>query len=195
MNEPDILTATRPVVKAFEQLGIRYFIGGSIASSAYGIARSTMDVDIVADMHQKDARSFAGMLASAYYVDETMIVDAIRRRSSFNMIHLATMLKIDVFIFKGTAYDNQVLQRVRKDTLDQDQADEFCLVSPEDIILEKLRWFRSGGEVSDRQWRDVLGVITVQQAHLDRHYLETWAAEIGVSDLLEKALGDAKTGR
>ncbi len=195
MNEPDILAATGPVVNAFEQLGTRYCIGGSIASSAYGIARSTMDVDIVADVQQKDARPFAAMLASAYYVDEKMIVDAIRRRSSFNIIHLATMLKVDVFILRDTAYAKEVLRRARKDTLDEEQTDEFYLVSPEDIILEKLRWFRSGGEVSDRQWHDVLGVIAVQQAHLDRHYLETWAAEIGISDLLEKAFGDAETGR
>ncbi|MEN8128441.1 MAG: DUF6036 family nucleotidyltransferase [Planctomycetota bacterium] len=192
MKNPDILIATEPVTEAFEKLGILYFIGGSVASSAYGIARSTMDVDIVSDIKQNHVRSLVRMLEHSYYIDENMILDAIRRSSSFNMIHLETMLKIDVFISKNKPYDIETFKRRRKDTLDEDRRDvEFYLVSPEDIVLNKLVWFHLGGGVSERQWNDVLGVLKVQKDSLDKNYLQHWASELKVRDLLEKAFQDA----
>jgi len=192
MKSPDILEAIEPVVNAFEKLGILYFIGGSIASSAYGFPRSTMDVDMVSDLKPKYVRSFVRMLESLYYIDEDMILDAIKRRSSFNIIHLETMLKIDVFITKNQPYDIETFKRRRKDTLDEDQKNaEFYLVSSEDIVLNKLVWFHLGEGVSDRQWNDVLGVLKVQKNSLDKKYLRHWAAELKVEDLLNKAFSDA----
>ncbi len=192
MKNPDILAATEPVAEAFEKMGILYYIGGSVASSAYGIARSTMDVDMVSDLKPEHVRSFVRMLEPSYYIDENMILDAIGRCSSFNIIHLETMLKIDVFITKNAPYDIETFKRRRKDTLDEDRrASEFYLVSPEDIVLNKLVWFRLGGGVSDRQWNDVLGVLKVQKDSLDKKYLQHWAPELKVKDLLEKAFQDA----
>lgn len=192
MKKPDILTATEPVVEAFEALGIPYYIGGSVASSAYGIARSTMDVDMVSDLKPKHVRALVGMLEAAYYIEEDMILEAIEGRSSFNMIHLETMLKIDVFIAKNTPYDIETFKRRRRDTLHEEQSGtQFYLVSPEDIVLNKLAWFRSGGDVSERQWNDVLGVLKVQKESLDITYLQHWASELKVKDLLEKAFQDA----
>lgn len=192
MKKPDILEAIEPVVKVFEKLGVPYYIGGSVASSAYGIARSTMDVDIVADLKPKHVRSLVKTLEASFYIDENMILDAIRRCSSFNIIHLETMLKIDVFITKNTPYDIETFKRRRKDTLDEDlRAAEFYLVSPEDIVLNKLAWFRLGGGVSDNQWNDVLGVLKVQKDSLDKNYLEHWASELKVKDLLKRAFQDA----
>ncbi|MFH1009343.1 MAG: DUF6036 family nucleotidyltransferase [Candidatus Latescibacterota bacterium] len=192
MKKPDLLTATEPVAEAFEKLGIRYYIGGSVASSAYGVARSTMDVDMVSDIKPKHVRSLVSMLESSYYIDENMILDAIRRGSSFNMVHLETMLKIDVFIAKNSPYEMETFKRRRKDTLDEEQrTTEFYLASPEDIVLNKLVWFRLGGDVSDRQWHDVLGVLKVQGDLLDKKYLQHWAPELKVKDLLESAFQDA----
>lgn len=192
MKNPDILTAAEPVAEAFEKLGILYCIGGSVASSAYGIPRSTMDVDMVSDLKPVHVRPFVRMLESSYYVDENMILDAIGRRSSFNIIHLETMLKIDIFVARNTPYDIETFKRRRKDTLDEEQkAAQFYLVSPEDIILNKLIWFRLGGGVSDRQWNDVLGVLKVQKNLLDGNYLKCWASELEVEDLLEKAFHDS----
>ena len=192
MKNPDILAATEPVAEAFEKLGILYFIGGSVASSAYGIARSTMDVDMVSDLKPKHVGSLVRMLEPSYYIDENMILDAIRKCSSFNIIHLETMLKIDVFISKNAPYDIETFKRRRKDTLDEEQrTSEFYIVSPEDIVLNKLAWFRLGGDVSDRQWNDVLGVLKVQKDSLDKKYLQHWASELKVQDLLEKAFQDA----
>jgi hypothetical protein len=193
MKNPDILAATEPVAEAFEKLGILYCIGGSVASSAYGIPRSTMDVDMVSDLKPVHVRSFVRMLESSYYIDENMILDAIGRRSSFNIIHLETMLKIDIFVAQNTPYGIETFKRRRKDTLDEEQKTaEFYLVSPEDIILNKLAWFRLGGGVSDRQWNDVLGVLKVQKNLLDDNYLKYWASELKIEDLLERAFQDSR---
>ena len=192
MKKPDILAALDPVVKAFEKIGVSYYLGGSVASSAYGIARATLDVDLVADLSAQHVNSLTEMLKSDYYIDKEMILDAIKRRSAFNLIHLETMLKVDIFIIKDRPYDGIAFQRKRKDTLDEEQgAAEFYFASPEDIILNKLEWFQMGGKVSERQWHDVLGIMKVQRELMDKEYLRRWAAELGISDLLEQAFRDA----
>lgn len=192
MKNPDILAAMEPVATAFEKLGILYYIGGSVASSTYGIPRATMDVDMVSDLRPEHVGSLVRMLEHTYYIDENMILDAVKRQASFNVIHLETMLKIDVFVATSAPYDSETFKRRRKDTLDEDQkAAEFYLASPEDIILNKLLWFRSGGSVSDRQWNDVLGVVKVQKNLLDTGYLKYWASELKIGDLLKKAFHDS----
>ena len=192
MKKPDILAALDPVVKVFEKIGISYYLGGSVASSAYGIARATLDVDLVADLSAQHVNPLTEMLKSDYYIDKEMILDAIKRHSSFSFIHLETMLKVDIFIIKDRPYDGVAFQRKRKDTLDEEQgAAEFYLASPEDIILNKLEWFQMGGKVSERQWHDVLGIMKVQRELMDKEYLRRWAAELGISDLLEQAFRDA----
>ena len=192
MKKPDILAALDPVVKAFEKIGVSYYLGGSVASSAYGIARATLDVDLVADLSAQHVNSLTEMLKSDYYIDKEMILDAIKRHSSFNLVHLETMLKVDIFIIKDRPYDGVAFQRKRKDTLDEEQgAAEFYFASPEDIILNKLEWFQMGGKVSERQWHDVLGIMKVQRELIDKEYLRLWAAELGISVLLEQAFRDA----
>jgi hypothetical protein len=132
------------------------------------------------------------MLEHCFYLDENMILDAIEHRSSFNMIHLETMVKIDIFITKNSPYEREAFKRTRKDTLNEESGSvEFHLVSPEDIVLNKLVWFRSGGDVSEQQWKDVIGVLKVQKNTLDKKYLEQWSSELEVADLLEKAFQDA----
>ena len=192
MRDPDLLVAIGPVADAFEKLGALYYIGGSIASSAYGAARSTLDVDMVSDLKPQHVRFLAKMLESSYYIDEDAILEAIRRHSSFNLIHFETMIKVDVFIVGNEPFFQQVLCRRRKDTLDEDQQTvEFYLPSSEDIILIKLGWYRMGGELSERQWSDVVGVLKVQDKAMDREYLRHWASELKLTDLLEKAFRDA----
>ena len=192
MKTPDIVTALNPVVKAFEKLRITYYIGGSLASSVYGIARSTLDIDLVANLKLAHVEPLVRILESEYYIDERMITDAIHRRSSFNLIHLETMIKVDVFILKDTAYHQKAFERKRKDTLDEEERTrEFYLASPEDVILNKLDWYRMGGGVSDRQWQDILGVLKVQKNLLDTKYLRYWASELKLSDLLNRAFHEA----
>jgi len=192
MKPPDILAAIKPVVEAFEKLGVLYYIGGSVASSAYGIARATLDVDMVSDLKTQHVHSLVTMLEASYYIDEEMILEAIKNRSSFNLIHLDTMLKVDVFIVKEGLYHKESFKRRRKDTMDEDEASvEFYLASPEDIILNKLDWYRMGGCISDRQWHDVIGVLKVQQTLLDKEYLQYWASELELTNLLKQAYRDA----
>lgn len=103
MSTPDIFQALEPVIQAFEMLGIDYQIGGSIASSAYGIARATLDVDLVADLREQHIRPFVEHLSAAYYMDEDRVRDAVARQSSFNLIHLESMFKVDVFVLKSAS--------------------------------------------------------------------------------------------
>jgi hypothetical protein len=190
MNTSQILAAITPVVEALEQLGVPYHIGGSVASSIYGILRATIDVDLVADLRLEQVRPLVKQLEAAYYIDEDMIRDAIGHRSSFAVIHLDTMLKVDIFIPKSRLFDQEELRRVQQEVLAEGTR-PFNVASPEGTILNKLEWYRMGGEVSDRQWNDILGVLKVQGTHLDMDYLQRWAASLKVTDLLERALADA----
>jgi hypothetical protein len=188
----DILVPIIPLVDAFEQLGVSYYIGGSVASSAYGLPRTTIDADLVADLRIEHVRPLVQQLQNAYYIDADMIRDAIKHRSEFNIIHFETMLKVDVFIQKTRAFDRETRRRVRQEKLDETSSDHvFLLASPEDVILNKLEWYKMGGEVSDRQWNDILGVLKVQGTSLDLAYLRQWAATLGVTSLLDRALEDA----
>lgn len=190
-SEIDI--AVELFVKTLESLNVSYYIGGSIASSAYGIARATMDVDLVSELKQEHVKRLVQNLKKNYFIDEEMIIDAIKNNSSFNIIHLGTMLKIDVFIPKAGFFNNKVFERKRKESISQEpDSIQVFLCSAEDTILSKLEWYKSGGSVSDRQWKDILGIIKVQGELLDKNYLLKWAEELGVKDLLEKALNEGK---
>jgi hypothetical protein len=192
MSITNVLSSIIPVVDAFEQLEVTYYIGGSVASLAYGIYRATADVDIIADLRMEHVQPLVQQLQDAYYIDADMIREAIKHRSEFNLLHLATMFKIDVFIQKTRPFDREVRRRVQQEKLDESVSDRlFNLESPEDVILSKLEWYKMGGEVSDRQWNDILGVLKVQATSLDLAYLRRWAAELDVSTLLERALVDA----
>lgn len=195
MSQHAILAALTPVVEALEQLEVRYLIGGSVASSAYGVPRSTLDVDLVAELQPEHVRPLIERLSQAYYIGEGMIRDAMRRRSSFKIIHLGTLIKLDVFIPPEDPSAEEELRRIRREALDNaPNARRFALASPEDVILRKLEWFKAGGEVSERQWHDVLGVLQVQAGSLDMAYLRARAQRLGVAELLERALAEAGPG-
>jgi hypothetical protein len=191
MKQPDIIAALDGVIAGFERLGIAYYIAGSVASSAYGIARATMDVDIVANVEAGQVDRFVEVLETDYYIDAGMIREAIRRSTSFNLIHLETMIKIDVFILKDQPYNSKAFSRRQRDTLDEESPREFYLSSPEDVVLNKLQWYQKGGSVSEQQWKDVLGVLKVQGDKLDLEYLKYWASRLNISDLLNRSFDDA----
>lgn len=188
MKTADIITAAKPLAKVFEELAIPYYIGGSIASSVYGMPRATQDVDVVTDLKFQHIPFLIERLESDYYIDEEMISEAISKNSCFNLLHLDTMIKIDVFVVKNELYQKTVFERKRQETLDEEDGTlRFYLASSEDIVLTKLNWFRIGGFVSEQQWRDILGILKVQKESLDIKYLLRWAKELGLHEILAKA--------
>ena len=186
--ETEPVLVTRKVVNAFEQLGIPYLIGGSFASAVHGVVRTTMDADIVADVKPAQASALVELLEREFYISKDMVLDAIRHNSSFNIIHLETMFKVDVFILKQRPFDRNQMQRRVAQAFGESTSEPVFFCTAEDIILAKLEWFRAGGEVSERQWRDIVGVMDLQGDRLDMDYLQKWASALGVEDLLRKAI-------
>jgi hypothetical protein len=180
-----------PVIEVLERLQVPYYIGGSVASMTHGEKRETSDVDLVADLAEAHIPELVAALSGQYYVDEEMIRRDIRGQRNFNVIHLEAMYKVDVFPLKSRPYDRQALDRRQQENVPTEPPVEAYVAQPEDIVLAKLEWFRLGGETSDRQWRDILGVLKLQSFNLDFGYMEKWAREIEVHDLLERALDDA----
>ncbi len=185
-NEP--IEVTLKVTAIFEQLSVPYLIGGSLASTLYGMIRTTQDSDIVAEMRPEHLQPFVTALQDEFYVDDEMIAEAIQRNASFNIIHRETMFKVDVFIPRPRPFLQSQLARAQRQTFSFESEVSAKFASPEDTILSKLEWYRMGGEVSERQWRDILGVLKTRAGELDLAYLKKWAADLKVTDLLERAL-------
>jgi hypothetical protein len=185
-NEP--LEVTLKVTGVLESLGIPYLIGGSLASTLHGMIRTTQDSDIVAEMRLEHLQPFVSALEGEFYLDAEMIAESIRISSSFNIIHRETMFKVDVFIPRPRPFLESQLARAQKQTFTFETEVSAKFASPEDTVLAKLEWYRLGGEVSERQWRDILGVLKTRAGELDLAYMNQWAPELKVADLLARAL-------
>lgn len=186
LSEPVLVVAE--LARVFDAIGIRYVVGRSVASSLYGIPRATQDVDLVADVKGSHVDAIVAALTGGFYVDDEMIRDAIKRRASFNVVHLATMFKADVFIMQGDSWSREEMVRARTEEIDVPAGRvTIRFASPEDTLLHKLIWYKLGNQVSDRQWGDILGVLKVQGEALDHGYLDRWAPLLDVSDLLLRA--------
>jgi hypothetical protein len=190
LESRDMEVALR-VIATLEELGLPYHLGGSIASSVHGTPRQTRDIDLAVDLPLSAVTAFVGRLQGEFYLDDERIRSAVQRKASFNLIHLSTGLKIDMFVRKGEPFDRSEFQRHAPYRLVQDPPRDVMVTSAEDIILRKMLWYREGNEVSDRQWSDILGVLKAQGERLDQDYLRYWAGELGVDDLLQRALADA----
>jgi hypothetical protein len=191
LSIPEPIRITLLVTKVIEELGIPYFIGGSLASAIHGTIRSTMDADLIVDLQIDHLQELTARLEGVFFMDPSAIVNALQRNISFNLIHKDTMFRIDIFPLGGHPFEqNQMARRVQQ-SLGDHPDDRAYFTTAEGIILAKLNWFRKGGEVSEQQWRDVLGVIRVQNDTLDQNYLHAWADRLGLLDLLERALSDA----
>ena len=130
-------------------------------------------------------------MSGDYYVDAESIREAIQRRRSFNLIHFATMIKIDVFVIGDGEYDREEMRRMTPGPIADAPDRLFPLATAEDIVLRKLQWYERADRVSERQWSDVLGVLRIQSDALDLAYLRHWAGQLGLMDLLEQALSEA----
>ena len=191
----DPLAIASLVARALDDLGVPYFVGGSLASTLHGEPRFTRDADLVAELQPQHAEPLARALAGAFYADEESIRGAIARRGSFNAIHLTTAFKVDVFVSKRRPFDRSGFAR-REPA--QGDGYEVYVSSAEDTVLAKLDWYRQGGEVSEQviseqDWRDVLAILLVQKDRLDPDYLRTWADALEVRDLLDRAQAESRT--
>ena len=195
MTNLDSLDIILQVTDILDLLGVPYVIGGSVASIIHGTIRTTMDVDIIADLRPDHISSFLTPLQQDFYVDEHTVRQAIGRQSSFNLVHLTTMFKVDVFILKERSFDRQQIARRVAANIRADSDRIIWVLTPEDVILAKLDWLRMGGGTSEQQWRDILGVMKSQQETLDFSYLQKWAEELNVIDLLERALSELNSGQ
>ncbi len=175
---------------ALEAAGIRYAVGGSWASTAFGEPRFTSDVDILADVTNKNLELLLSHLPDSFYADAEAALSAIRFGRPFNVIHMQTALKFDLFPASAFPIGKQELDRallLENSGLSKGPA---WFVTPEDILLAKLYWFKLGGEVSEVQWRDIMGVVRGCSATFDRVYLANSASELGIENLLQKSLSE-----
>ena len=189
-GETELLAAVARVVTAFDSLGVDYLIGGSVASSVFGEPRQTVDADLGARLLGRHAELFVQRLGGEFYADLPTIIAATQSQGCFNLIHLATMTKVDVFVRWRSAFAQSQFVRRQKKSVGESAPLEFYFASAEDTVLAKLDWYRLV-VASRSQWRDLLGVLKVQAGALDRAYLAHWAGELGVADLLQRALNEA----
>lgn len=180
------------VAGTLEQLGIPYHVGGSVASSAHGMYRASADVDIVIDPTPEQLEALVASLEPEFYVSRSAVAEALHGRTMFNAIHEATSFKVDFFVRGTGAFDAEELRRSIRQQIGPAGAQSVLIKSAEDTILRKLEWYRRGGEVSERQWTDVLSILATMRGHLDEGHLDRWAGELGVSDLLGRARGETR---
>ena len=180
------------VADALETCGLLYLVGGSLSSSLSGEPRSTLDIDLVVAMSEKDVEPLVAALGHGFYVEPEALRRAIQKRSSANLIHFASSMKVDIFVAGGTPLDREQLERRQRVLVATDPDRWLHFYAAEDILLQKLRWYRLGDEVSDRQWKDILGIIHVQADRIDLNLLHEGARILAVTDLLERAIHQAK---
>ena len=180
------------VASVLEQQRIIYALVGSLASSMHGMYRSTADIDIVADIRSEQVVPLLAALHDNFYVDEHAMREAIKRRQSFNAIHLDSVFKVDIFIPKLDEFSKKQLERRELREIAPDVEQKIYVATAEDTILAKLRWYNSGGRVSSTQWGDVVGILGASSAKLDLDYLREWAVSLGLTDLLDQAIAETK---
>jgi hypothetical protein len=177
------------VLDALADLGVAYHLGGSYASSVHGVPRQTRDADVVVDLDESTVRRLGERLRRDFYLDDERLVEAVTQGSSANLIHLATGFKVDLFVKGPHPFDHLELSRSVVAQLPGAEGRAVRVKSAEDTVLRKLWWFQQGA--SERQWTDVLGILKVQRGRLDLEHLERWARELGVGELLQRALAEA----
>ena len=189
MTQPDdLIDALEPVVQVFRDLGIRHFIGGSIASSFHGATRSTMDVDVVCDLTESQVVRFVSRFNADFYISQTAVENAVRNKSCFNWIHLPTAFKVDVFVSRGRPFDKDSMRRATQERIGTTRTLEVPIATAEDSIVSKLEWYRPTEETSERQWNDVTRLVRLLGDHLDITYLRHASDAVGVRNLLDRLL-------
>ncbi len=177
----------------FDQLGVPWVLGGSVAGSLVGEPRSTLDIDMAVQLDHDHAEALLAAVGDDFYASADMIRSAVAASRSFNLLHYESAMKVDVFVLGSGLLDRRQMERRTRVRLSEPPHLELWATAPDDLVLRKLAWFRLGGEVSDRQWRDVLGILTVQGDRIDHVELLATADQLGLGQLCRRAI--AETGR
>ena len=183
----------KSLASVLDSLGIAYVIGGSMASSTRGVVRMTYDIDIVAAIAPFQVERFARELGPDWYADPDQMRAAIVARRAFNVIHISLGNKVDIFPATEDFHLCQLERATRVALPFFDDPTQYPVATPEDILLAKLQWYKAGGQVSERQWTDIMGILATNPA-LDLDYVRSWAVRLRVEDLLARALAEAETG-
>lgn len=194
----DPIALAQKIAEILLPLDIPYLVGGSVASSLWGENRSTQDLDMVIALDADIAPQLIEVMAGEFYISESAVQEALQkakttpREASFNVIYLPSIEKVDIFVMsRDDPFSNSVMSRRQLydigNSLEGLQAGIY-IYSPEDIVLQKLSWYQLIPDGSQKQWRDVLGVLKVQGERIDRTYLNQWARELQLTELLNEAL-------
>lgn len=177
------------VVRALERIGVRYFVGGSLASSIHGEPRATNDADLVAFLKPQHFEALQRELGSRFYLDREDFEAAVKHGRSFNLIDEVELGKVDVFCVSEQGHEAEALARASRRELERgDPFSEATVASAEDVVVAKLNRYRKGGEVSDRQWADLKGLVAAQADALDLTYVCRWCRHFETEDLVERLL-------
>ena len=187
----DPIPVALAVASALERLRIPYVIGGSLASTLHGEPRTTADVDFAVQLAPDRVDDLCAELEGEFFVQRDAVREAAARHRHCNVIHQRSMIKVDLYVRRPEGLYASEIARARRTRLRTEPSGFALVATPEDTLLQKLRWYRDGGEVSDRQWRDVLGVLKQQAGRIQRDYLDQWARELGIEDLLARALSES----
>lgn len=186
----DLVDALAPVVAAFEQLQLAHCVGGSVASSFHGAARSTMDVDLLCELTDDRISQFIGCFDHNFYVSESAVREAVERKSCFKFIHLPTSFKIDIFVSEARPFNVNRMNRATREHLGAERLVTVWMTSAKDSIISKREWYRKGNETSERQWDDVSKLVRLLGSTADLTYLQQAAESVGVTDLLSRLLSE-----
>ncbi len=175
----------------FESLGIAYYITRGVAAIAYGEPRTTRDLDLVIELRREDiSRLIEALEQAGFYCPPGAVEDMLSGRGRvLSVTHMEKVLNADIVLNTDTVFDRSKMQRRRLESIDEEGNTQFWLASPEDVILAKLLWRRQSQ--SEKQWRDVLGILKVQVETLNYSYLMEWAEQLLIAEQLNQALKEA----
>jgi hypothetical protein len=185
------IDVTLQVIEALRSLHVPYLMSGPLACAVHGVPRAAVDSDLVAELHSSHAEPLVHALCNSFCLDEEDVREAILSHGHFTAAHLQTLFEVHIYVARQRPFAGQRLHRRQPLVVAVDPERTADVASPEDTVLGILEWYRAGAEVSVRQCRDVLGVLRLQNERLDLPYLQHWATNLGVSDLLAQALAQA----
>ena len=185
MTLPPFAEAVAALTSVLDQLGIAYLVGGSVASLVHGEVRTTQDVDLVVDLAPQRLGPLAAALQAQFLADAELLRVCLRQRIASNIVHRSTGLKLDLFPLRDRPFSREEFARAVR--VEIAPGCGVRVATAEDCALTKLEWFRKGGEVSERQWQDVVSILAAMGHQLDTAYLDRWALELRVTDLVTRA--------